>query len=160
MLVQHLDLGAGTHSRLQRAHDFRAGRIAGVHDATLRMPALLGQVQTVSIAGKVGALLQQPLDAAARMLGNEAHRVFLAQAGARRERVGHMRVNGIRRVHHGGDATLRVATGAFGQRAFGKHGDTATGTREPQRNAQPCDTAAQNKDLGSLTFGHVRAGRS
>jgi hypothetical protein len=112
----------------QRGGDGPSGRVGGVDDAPLRVAALACQVIVVERAVAAGlgqaregdALVDQPGDGVAAALHGEAHRRFVAQAGAGHQRVGHVRLDGVPIAEHRRHAALRVQAGALGQRPLGQ----------------------------------------
>ena len=137
-----LDLGAG-------------GGAAGVDDPRARVAALAGEGERPGgLAVELGAQRDQLVHAGRALVDEDAHRLLVAQAGARGQGVGQVQVGRVLvAAEHGGHAALGPAGGRLGQHALGQHAERQrrrrrrARPRQPDRGRQPGDAAAQDQDV-------------
>ena len=160
VVLEDRDVRLVGHRRQQGALDFAAGDVLGVEDAALGMAALPAEVELARAVrtgylalGEMHAQLDQLRNARRAILDDRAHGRFLAQAGARFERVAHVQFEGVLLARDGGDAALGVVGIRLGAVLLGddRH---APVRRDFQRKRQPGNAAAQDKEIELL---HRRA---
>ena len=96
-----------------RPHDFLAGGVAqGVGDAVAAVAALAAQGQPVAGAVELRAPVDQLVDALRGLADHVLDHLPVAERAAGLEGVGHVVLEAVVRIEHGGDAALGV--GAVG----------------------------------------------
>ena len=150
-----LMFGCAGHRRQQRPLDLAAGDVLGVQDAAFGVAAFLAEVQFARAVGagnlplgELHAQLDQLGDARRAFLDDRADRRFLAQAGARLERVAHVQLERILFARHGRDAALGVVGVGLGAVLLGDDGHAPV-RRDFQRKGKPRDAAAEDQKIKS-----------
>ena len=151
-MFKQLDIRMRPHPGLQGCLDRLAGRVGGMHDAPVAVPAFPMQVKPALLvggfiqAGKINALADQPVDAGAGLPHHGPDHGRVAEAGPGRQRVRDMGFDGILLIGHGGNPALGIERGALAQRFLGEHGNPRM-IGQLQREAQPGRAAADDQDL-------------
>jgi hypothetical protein len=155
------DAGVGADGGVQRPLDLRAGGVAaGVHDAVGGVPALAGEQQPARGVAVEGGAPVDELVQPRRPLGDQGlHRVGLAQPDTGHLGVARVRVGGVGRVEHGGDAPLRPAGGAVVDPHLGHDGDRQARRPGVQGDAQPGDAGADDAHVGRQLPAGCRGGQ-
>ena len=91
-------------------------------------------------------LLDQPLDFRPAPLHGETDHVGVAEPGAGIQRVLYVGGEGVALVQNGGDASLGIEGGAFGQGTFRHQGDAERGCKA-QGKGQPCGATADDEHV-------------
>jgi hypothetical protein len=148
VIFEKRDVRLRGHCGQQCPLDLASGDVLGMQNPALRMPALAAQVQFASAVRerdfafrKVHAQFDQFGDARGPFLDDRSDRGFLAQAGARLERIAHVQLEGIFFAGHGRDAALGVIGVGFRAVFFGDDRNAAM-RRHFQRIGQAGDAAA------------------
>ena len=111
-LFQPLDVGAAGHGTVERLHDREPGVVGHVGDAAGTVPAFACQVQAASIRAAEGhARADQPFDGGTSLREDGTYRGLVAQPGTGHQRVGHMVIQSVKPIQHGGDTALRATAG-------------------------------------------------
>ena len=116
-------------------------RIGRVHDATLAVPALAGQVQfarVIVVFGEGHSQFAQPGNGLGCALYHRAGGIQIAQAAPGNQGVTHVLVDGVAFGQHSGHAALGPAARTVTQFPFGQHRHFAPGCQE-----QGCGEARQ-----------------
>ena len=156
MVLKNLDVRLARNGVQQRALDFATRHVLRVQNPPLGMAAFATKVELFAAVftgrgafGKFHAERDQLRDARRPFLDDRAHDVFLAQTRARRERVAHVRLEGILLARHRRDAALRVIRVRLRAILFGDDGH-APARRDLERERQPRDAATENEKIKLL----------
>ena len=147
-VLQQLDVRVPPNALCQHAHDRPPGGVVGVHDPAPAVTALARQVQfgAAVAAGELHAVPLQPADAFRAFADDPAHDIRIAEARAGLDGIGLVVGEGILRAHDRGDSALGVVAGGLAERGLGDHRRPVPRIRQPQRRAQPGDTAADDEN--------------
>ena len=111
-LFQLTDVGAAGHGPVERLHDREPGVVGHVGDAAGTVPTFACQVQAASIRAAEGhARADQPFDGGTSLREDGTYRGLVAQPGTGHQRVGHMVIQSVKPIQHGGDTALRATAG-------------------------------------------------
>ena len=111
-LFQLTDVGAAGHGPVERLHDREPGVVGHVGDAAGTVPTFACQVQAASIRAAEGhARADQPFDGGTSLREDGTYRCLVAQPGTGHQRVGHMVIQSVKPIQHGGDTALRATAG-------------------------------------------------
>ena len=160
VVLEDRDVGVGAHALFERELHGVARGVGRVNDAALAMPALAGEMKAefgLRVTRERHAKLDEPLDGAAALADDGAHRGLIAHAGARHERVGHVVVDAVVRIEHGGDAALRPVAGTVDQGGLG-HDGHALMRGQLQGDRQAGQATAHHGDVKGLRGQCVGAG--
>ena len=150
MALEDADVRLRAHRRDQRAHDLAAGGVGGVQDAAMAVAALAAEIVLAVLgagaAREVGAERDQLADALGAVAHHQVDDVAVAEAGAGDQRVLDVRLEGILRAPHRGDAALRVGGGALRQAVLGQDDDRAR-LGGLEREGQAGEAAADDQEI-------------
>src|SRR5206468_12188763 len=156
------DVRRGAHRLAEGPDHLAPGRVGGVQDAPLGVPALAPEVVlvVVGVAAQVevraqGDEIAHPVRALAY---HHLDRVAVAEPVAGGERVGDVRLEAVLRAPHRGDAALRVAAVALGEPVLGDQRDVP-GARALERAGEAGDAAAEHQEVALDGHG-ARASRA
>ena len=124
--LAHRDVRVAAGAGEERLVDRPAGRVGGVGDAPDGVAALPRQVQAqrpLGIRRERHALLDEPLDRLAAVLGDEARRVLVDQAGPGLLGVADVEVDAVVVAQHAHDAALGPRGGRLVEAALGEQDD-------------------------------------
>ena len=127
--------------------DLAPGHVGGVHDAPRAVPAFARQVELdVGLLRSRGTARRfaQRRDALGPLAHTQIDDHVVAEPGARRHRVGHVRLEGVPFVEHAGDAPLRVLGVRLVALALGDDEHVAV-CRRLEREGEPSDAAADDE---------------
>ena len=148
-ILLELDGRVFTNARKQSLDDFTSREITRVKNATARMPAFLPQVilRIASIAPlERHAQLFEFLHATGTRRQDRSDSFLAAQTGANVQRVSHVLLNGVVRVGHGGNTTLRPARITF-VGAFLADQNHLAQAAETQRRHQARQSRANHQEI-------------
>ena len=156
------DVRRGAHGLAEGADHLAPGRVGGVQDAPLRVPALAPEVVLVVVGVAAQVEVRAQGDEIAHPVRALAHhhldRVAVAEPVAGGERVGDVRLEAVLRAPHRGDAALRVAAVALGEPVLGDQRDVP-GARALERAGEAGDAAAEHQEVALDGHG-ARASRA
>ena len=150
--LAHLDRVADVHRFDQRAFDLGAGRVATrVHDPRERVPAFAGQEQLRALGRRLGVEVRAETRQLAYPVGTfgheDAHRVGVAEACARGQRVDEVQIRRVGRGERGRDAALCVPRGRVRELTLGQDEHRQAPPRRVERSRQPRDATPQHEDV-------------
>ncbi len=152
VVLQHRDVRMRRHRGEQRGLDLVASAVSGVHDAAFAVSPFHAQVEAVrTVVGEGRSELHEVADQAGTLADHRLHHVRSTEFRTGLERVGRMKIEGIRRIENRGQPALRVVRGGIAPKflrqdedramagrvqGVGQTGDTAS---EHERGAAVCD---------------------
>ena len=121
-MLQHLDVGMRFQLLNQRFLHRATGGVGGVYDATMRMPALTGEMQLSSVLVVMRerhTLFEQPLHSGATVPNDKTHGSIVTQPSASDMGVTNVVRRRIIVAEHGGNTALRPGTGGIEELLLG-----------------------------------------
>ena len=146
----HFDVRVRGRLGAQRLGDGGAGGVRHVQHPAMRVAAFPGEMRAAAIVVETQSQADQMLDDVWRPPDGEAHDVFVAQPGAGRHRVRHVRLEGVVRCGDRGDAALGAIGGAAANGVLRKHRH-AHRVRQTQRRGETGGPAADDQDVCSVS---------
>jgi hypothetical protein len=147
-------VGEGRGLLEQRPDDLVTGRVASVEHAILAVGTLAREGEAQAVLVEVRAPSNELVDAARALLDEHAHRLGIAQAVPRGERVLLVEGDLVLFPHGGGDAPLGELGVAVGGEVLGEEDDVALGGGDLDRGSEAGDAAADHDVIGGENARH------
>ena len=158
VLLEDRDVRRRENAAHQRRLHGRTRRVGGVQDASVAVPAFLGQMEALGAVGgglavEGDALIHQPLHGPGALPDHVAHRVLVAQARPGDERVRDVRLEVVGLVEHGRDPALGPVRGACVEGFLGQDRHARLGG-EAEGRGQAGGPGTDDQDVELMAIGH------